>query len=644
MSDTKEESSVGSTLELQGVIGFNGAVPNGLLLHPGDQHIIYPLGSTIVVKHLTENTQTFLQKDGHNRAVSCMALSASGKYLASGQVTHMGFPAPVIIWNLETYEIVHKLVLHKGKIESLAFSPDETYLATLGGRDDNKLVIWEVESGDAICGSSAANETALTVQWLTEDVVVSGGHYNLRVWDFDLANRKIRPSDCQLGQLKRIVNCVVLDNVDGHDYMYCGTATGDILQVSITNKLFKVAGPAKKPFSQGVTCITKTHDGKIIIGAGDGSIALLKPVKDGFKIVRKGKMDGGITSLALNAAGDHFFVGTNTCNVYLVHVGSFEYELRNTCHFAKINGVAFPRGYSELFATCSANDIRVWHSRTRNELLRIQVPNLECLCVTFSPDGKSIVSGWNDGKIRAFRPQTGKLMYAINDAHRDGVTAIACTSDCRRIVSGGNNGQVRVWAIGRQTQKMIASMKEHKGSVNSVQVNADDTECVSASSDGSCIVWSLERFVRNQCLFASTQFKAIQYHPDQSQLLTTGTDRKLTYWDVVDGNPIRITDGSQTDVINCLAISEDGNQFVSGGGEKVVKVWGYDEGYCYYHGVGHSGAITNCAISPDQQTIVTVGDEGAIFLWAMPQLDFNQEFTGEEDLNGVSQDMGALEV
>jgi WD40 repeat protein len=157
--------------------------------------------------------------------------------------------------------------------------------------------------------------------------------------------------------------------------------------------------------------------------------------------------------------------------------------------------------------------------------------------------------GWDDGKIRAFGPQTGKLQYLINDAHNDGVTAIASTRDCTRLVSGGRGGQVRVWAIGRATQKMIASMKEHKGQVNSLQLNNDDTECVSASADGSCIVWNLERFVRSNCLFASTQFKAILYHPDQSQLLTTGTDRKLTYWDVVDGNPIRIIDGSQTDTV-----------------------------------------------------------------------------------------------
>jgi WD40 repeat protein len=217
-------------------------------------------------------------------------------------------------------------------------------------------------------------------------------------------------------------------------------------------------------------------------------------------------------------------------------------------------------------------------------------------------------------------------MYAINDAHRDAVTAIACTSDCRRIVSGGAAGQVRIWAIGQNTQKMVASMKEHKGRVNSVQINSDDTECVSASADGSCIVWSLERFVRNSCLFASTQFKAILYHPDQSQLLTTGSDRKLTYWDVVDGNPIRIVDGSQTDPINCLAITDDGEKFICGGDEKLVMVWGYDEGFCYNVGVGHSGSVMSTAISPDQKTIVTVGDEGAVFLWNMPDIKFgNQE-------------------
>lgn len=145
-------------------------------------------------------------------------------------------------------------------------------------------------------------------------------------------------------------------------------------------------------------------------------------------------------------------------------------------------------------------------------------------------DGKSILSGWNDGKIRAFLPQSGKLMYVISDAHIHGVTAITTTSDCQKIITGGNEGEVRVWKIGKQTQVMEASMKEHRGRVWSIQVKKTNDQAVSASADGSCIVWDLKTFTRVMCLFESTLFKMVLYHPDDSQLLTTGSDRKVQFF------------------------------------------------------------------------------------------------------------------
>lgn len=85
---TKNEDRIMSTvypaLELQAVVGFGGKVPNGLLCHPDGVHLIYPLGSTIVVKNTVLGTQTFLQ--GHSNMVSCMELSRDGTKLASGQV------------------------------------------------------------------------------------------------------------------------------------------------------------------------------------------------------------------------------------------------------------------------------------------------------------------------------------------------------------------------------------------------------------------------------------------------------------------------------------------------------------------------------------------------------------------------------
>ncbi len=56
----------------------------------------------------------------------------------------MIFKADIIIWDFDKLEQVHRLKLHKVLIQSLAFSHNEQYLASLGGQDDNTLVIWEV--------------------------------------------------------------------------------------------------------------------------------------------------------------------------------------------------------------------------------------------------------------------------------------------------------------------------------------------------------------------------------------------------------------------------------------------------------------------------------------------------------------------
>jgi hypothetical protein len=42
-----------------------------------------------------------------------MALSKNGRYLATGQVTYMGFVADIIIWDLESRQLMHRMGLHK---------------------------------------------------------------------------------------------------------------------------------------------------------------------------------------------------------------------------------------------------------------------------------------------------------------------------------------------------------------------------------------------------------------------------------------------------------------------------------------------------------------------------------------------------
>jgi len=55
----------------------------------------------------------------------------------------------------------------------------------------------------------------------------------------------------------------------------------------------------------------------------------------------------------------------------------------------------------------------------------------------------------NQVYLNTYNLLLGKLMYVINDAHLHGVTSIALTSDSSRVVSGGSEGEVRIFKLGK---------------------------------------------------------------------------------------------------------------------------------------------------------------------------------------------------
>lgn len=69
-------------LQLVRMMGFEGKITGGLISHPDGVHLLYALGSTIIILNMNENSQSFLR--GHNNNVSCIAVNKTGDKIASG--------------------------------------------------------------------------------------------------------------------------------------------------------------------------------------------------------------------------------------------------------------------------------------------------------------------------------------------------------------------------------------------------------------------------------------------------------------------------------------------------------------------------------------------------------------------------------
>uniref|UniRef100_A0A1S4GQN3 Cilia- and flagella-associated protein 52 n=1 Tax=Anopheles gambiae TaxID=7165 RepID=A0A1S4GQN3_ANOGA len=649
-----EEPTEMMTLEPSAIIGFDGHVVCGLRVHPDQRHLVFPLGNEISIYECATNKQSFLR--GHTNTISTLDISTSGRMVASGQSNHMGFRAFVIVWDWETRKEISRHELHRVRVQSLCFSSNDQFLVSLGGKDCGSIIVWDIEQRTAICGTIATKETtgeATKVASLNKrfTTFVSGGDQNLRVWNIDRERKRLTVQDVAVGKLRREFTGMRISPND--DTLYVGTMSGDIVKINLNcnpnpsdpsqDKMPVLLGcfgkhNAKKPpgkdcekYHYGVRDLLLLPDGKLIIGAGDGTIDMVQERNGNFKNYRgptwpelkslqSTKIDGVITSLQIRN-GKTLLIGTNGCEIYSLELANFSSSLRllKTCHTNAVYDIAFPYNFSLVFATASHESIRIWSTSKMQELLRIVVPNFASSSIVFSRDGKSIISAWNDGVIRAFTPLSGKLIYAIPNAHNKGCSSVAVTSNGKIVVSGGIEGQVRVWKIDPYVQSLIGVLKEHYGPIESVHINNYDTEVVSASRDGSCVIWDLIRLTRKHVIFAHTQFIAAQYFPTGVQILTAGSDKLIGYWEAYDGSLVREVEGSKSGPINAIDMNMMGEYFVSAGTDQIVRLWNYQLGVEVAVGIGHASAITSARYSPNGKFLVTGSSDGGIFVWKVPE-------------------------
>lgn len=83
---------------------FIGNTINGFIVHPDGKHVVYPLGNKITIQEWSTKRQRFLV--GHTNNISSVCVSETGKYIASGQINHIGFKVSNFVVVIVLYVIV----------------------------------------------------------------------------------------------------------------------------------------------------------------------------------------------------------------------------------------------------------------------------------------------------------------------------------------------------------------------------------------------------------------------------------------------------------------------------------------------------------------------------------------------------------
>lgn len=233
--------------------------------------------------------------------------------------------------------------------------------------------------------------------------------------------------------------------------------------------------------------------------------------------------------------------------------------------------------------------------------------------VGFSPDGRQLASGENNGDIRIWDARTGAPRGVLVNA-RTRVGAVTFSADGRRLFTAGDDGVVRIWDAG--TGLPLGELTGHTSAVTGLAFNADGTVLASDGTDETVRLWNPNGGQFPVLDADSEEVQAVAYSRDCKRLATGGNDNVARIWDPTTGALLKtIKAGDEGQPIINLALSPDGRQLATVGNFNSVMLWNVETGKLDHDLRGHDNQTMAVVYSPDGRMLVSGDIDGRIALW-----------------------------
>ena len=232
--------------------------------------------------------------------------------------------------------------------------------------------------------------------------------------------------------------------------------------------------------------------------------------------------------------------------------------------------------------------------------------------IAYHPDGSYVVSGSEDGTLRIWDLRTGAC-ESVLEGHIHGVEAVAYHPDGSRVISGSADNTVRVWDLASGACELV--LAGHTHSVMGVAYHPDGVHAISCSKDNTLRVWNLPKGVCERVLEGHTYgVNAVAYHPDGVHVLSGSGNGTLRVWDLASGKCELVLKGHTRSVLD-VAYHPDGTHAISGSRDNTLRVWDLASGMCERVLEGHTHPVWGVAYDPDGTHAITGSGDRSVRVW-----------------------------
>ncbi len=533
---------------------------------------------------------------GNDISVCSVSFSPDGSYIVSGSVGSMSKITTLELFNAMTGKVAAgfncKVSFSLVEIKSVRFSPDGRYIVSMSTSCTNPLVLIDAKQGERVNGLTYYDGNMYSKPKLFN--ISKDCHYLVGAYSDTL-----KLLDVKTGRDVTVFNGMGFSHIssasfspDGR-YIVTGLYDG-ILKLWDVNASKEVECFYGTGHSDCIITAIFSPDGRYILSASSDSAIKLWDVKIGKELSTfngRGHVDF-VQSISFSPDGQKILSGSarnnsqsrkdTTLNLWDVNTGMEVFGLDDSGHTDHIS------------------------------------------FVSFSPDGRYIVSGSEDNTLRLLNANSGKRVSGFyGRGHTDFVFNSSFSPDGSYIVSGSNDKTLKLWDAKTGKEKVCFGGSGHTEWVRSVRFSPDGRYIVTRFAD-TLKLWNTKTGkvipgfdVREHTGFISS----FSFSPDGCNIVTG--DDILKLWDARAGNEVASFDvGGDTKSISSVGFSPDGRYILSGSYSNTLNIWDAKTGkeVIGFFDYGHTSSVFCVAFSPNGRYIVSGSRNGIVFIHNLEQI------------------------
>uniref|UniRef100_A0A6Q2ZEV6 EMAP like 6 n=1 Tax=Esox lucius TaxID=8010 RepID=A0A6Q2ZEV6_ESOLU len=612
----KRQKAPDEGLHLQFVHGYRGCDCRNNLFYTQAGEVVYHVAAVAVIYNRQQHAQRFYL--GHDDDILSLTVHPLKDYVATGQV---GRDPVIHVWDIQTLKCLSLLKgYHQQGVCALDFTLDGKILVSVGIDEGHSIVLWDWKKGDKLAKARGHKDKLFVVKCnpFRMDKLATVGIKHIKFWQHTGGGLTFKRGI--FGNLGKLETMMSICYGRSEELVFSGATTGDVYiwrETTLMKTIKAHDGPVFAMCSLDKGFVTGGKDGVVELW-DDMFERCLKTYaikRSSLTAASKGLLLEDNPSIrAITLGHGHILVGTKNGEILEIDKSGPMTLLVQGHMEGEVWGLA-AHPLLPICATVSDDKtLRIWELSTNHRMVAVRKLKKGGRCCAFSPDGKALAVGLNDGSFLVVNADTLEDMVSFH--HRKEIISDIrfCQDAGKYLAVASHDTFVDIYNV--LTSKRVGI-------------------CKGASSYITHIDWD----TRGKLLQVNTGTKEQLFFEaprGKKQNINTVEFEKVEWatWTSVLG-PTCEGIWPTLSFVNAASLTKDRKLLATGDDFGFLKLFGYpSKGQFakFKKYVGHSANVTNVRWSNDDTMLLSVGGaDTALMIWA-------RELSGHKECKAVDSE------